>query len=309
MNRILYKIKKHGILRTCQLIAQKIIGISSHDEEINSLYYFLNNYVDITKLPPTKDIGLRNLQKCDAQLLKIFDRICEKYNLTYWLDYGTLLGAVRHNGFIPWDDDTDVSMPRKDYNKLLNLKDFFIQKGLNFSTETPGRIGIAYMHERTGIWIDVFPVDELKTDDKFENIIDALKIQMNKFRKQYCKLYQSDNYEEIEYIRESFLKNYQIGHNLFYISSLEFSNGWLGLTIDDIYPLQKLTFENITLNVPNKLDSYLNTLYGNYMSFPHRGIEQHGEAEGRAPLGTWASINNIDMNDIYKELTEIYNII
>ena len=54
----------------------------------------------------------------ELNLVREFDRICKKYGLTYFMSYGTLLGAVRHQGFIPWDDDIDLMMPRPDYDRL-----------------------------------------------------------------------------------------------------------------------------------------------------------------------------------------------
>jgi lipopolysaccharide cholinephosphotransferase len=56
-----------------------------------------------------------------VELLIFIDKVCNKHDIDYWLGFGTLLGAVRHGGFIPWDDDIDVHMPRKDYEKLYQL--------------------------------------------------------------------------------------------------------------------------------------------------------------------------------------------
>ncbi len=64
---------------------------------------------------------LSSLQKELLNLLKIIDKICRKNDIEYWLDFGTLLGAVRHKGFIPWDDDVDICVPTDHYPKLLKL--------------------------------------------------------------------------------------------------------------------------------------------------------------------------------------------
>ena len=62
------------------------------------------------------------LQQKQLDILKAFIRVCDKHNLEYFLVYGTALGAIRHKGFIPWDDDIDVGMPRKDYEKYIELQ-------------------------------------------------------------------------------------------------------------------------------------------------------------------------------------------
>lgn len=71
------------------------------------------------------DDRLRQLQLAELGILDEFIRVCEKHGLQYFLTGGTLLGAIRHQGFIPWDDDIDVAMPLKDYLRLLSLRDEF----------------------------------------------------------------------------------------------------------------------------------------------------------------------------------------
>ncbi len=82
------------------------------------MHYIINHCIDITKIPPASG-AFRKYQLCALSILKTFDVICKKYGWTYFLYAGTLLGAVRHKGFIPWDDDIDVAMPRKDYDEAI----------------------------------------------------------------------------------------------------------------------------------------------------------------------------------------------
>lgn len=113
------------------------------------------------------DTELRQGQLVMLRLLKVFAAVCDELGLAYWLDSGTLLGAVRHQGFIPWDDDVDVAMAREQYEEFLRKApgllpyDVYLDTSLEFaklrdrySTRIPLEPGAA----RDSIYIDIFPM-------------------------------------------------------------------------------------------------------------------------------------------------------
>ena len=125
---------------------------------------------------------LDRVKNNELLILKEFDDFCRKNELKYSLIYGTLIGAIRHNGFIPWDDDIDIAMPRKDFEFLCENfpKDniFFLQNNKTennyFYTFSKIRLkGTVFKEERLskmkinhGIFIDVFPFDYVPADNK-----------------------------------------------------------------------------------------------------------------------------------------------
>lgn len=131
------------------------------------------------------DIKLNEIRKVQLDLFKKFIEVCEKYDLSYCLFYGTLLGAVRHKGYVPWDDDVDVLMPRGDYDRLLTMADkvfespYFLQTpesdeecfyGGYSKLRDSSTTGIEERNYgkrcNQGIWIDVFPLDAVLKDDE-----------------------------------------------------------------------------------------------------------------------------------------------
>lgn len=135
------------------------------------------------------------LQESIFQILKWFDRLCRKENLRYYVIGGTFIGAVRHKGFIPWDDDADVAMPRQDYEKLIELfskykdnridrflletvdskaDDFFYTYGKLYDTTTT-MIERTRKRCRRGVFLDIFPLDGLG------NTMEEAKINFKRF--------------------------------------------------------------------------------------------------------------------------------
>ncbi len=146
---------------------------------------------------------MKKLWSVQLELLKEFVRVCNKYNLTYFLDAGTLLGAVRHQGYVPWDDDIDVIMPRKDYELLKSIgpkefkNEYFYQ---NSYTDNIIRCHAQLRKNNTtclikqdfkkkyhkGIFIDIFPLDAVANSEE----------ETKAFQQVLFKYYQSINYIE-----------------------------------------------------------------------------------------------------------------
>jgi len=135
-----------------------------------------------------KESTLRQSQLVMLRILKVVDHICRNNDIEYWLDSGTLLGAVRHGGFIPWDDDIDIAMPRRDYDRFLKIavselpSYLFLQHNKTDSLyyqlftkiRDTGTTFIEYgdrhiqMHQ--GIYIDIFPLDSIPDSKLLQSI-------------------------------------------------------------------------------------------------------------------------------------------
>lgn len=137
------------------------------------------------------ELYMEDIQAIGFELLKKIKQICVENNLRYFLAYGTLIGAVRHQGFIPWDDDIDIAMPREDYNKFIECcKNYdinivchetnseyvgtFLKVHMENTLIVPDNVG---MRVPFGVYIDVFPLDGLgNTKEQASEKIKSFKI-------------------------------------------------------------------------------------------------------------------------------------
>ena len=112
------------------------------------------------------------IKKIELNILDEFVNFCNKNNLKYYLVYGTLLGAVRHKGFIPWDDDIDLGMPRMDYNKLIeafknSTRDSDIYVDFCECKNKPCQVILKIQHKKCKhLFVDIFPYDIYKENSR-----------------------------------------------------------------------------------------------------------------------------------------------
>ena len=242
--------------------------------------------------------NLIELQDELLYLLLIIDEVCKENNLQYWLDGGTLLGLQRHGGFIPWDDDLDICLLKKDYDKLLPLlyervkNDercflYFYKSKNRFWCEylATTRYGKLNKGKLQPYRIDIFPMKlvkncevDIKEDRKIGDIAGYYVLGKSKFNKDIKKKLSNEgkvNIDEknkfLDYYNNIYMMRYQEieiydgfllkkGHGNF--SPLEF------IEYNSVFPLNEGSFQGHKVPVPNKTHEYLIKSYGDYMQLP-----------------------------------------
>lgn len=238
---------------------------------------------------------------CLDMLMEI-DRVCKKHDITYFLGYGSLLGAIRHKGFIPWDDDLDIVMKRKDYEKFITLSEefkhpYFLQipdsdpgyyhthakiRNSNTSAFSPMT---GYEGFNQGMWLDIFQLDNFVYEDGLERYekIKALNIDegtqmrlhnpnLDEKNKERVKEYLSRNVDPMQTYRsvESIASKYKDCETE-YISSIIVSLYAYEKNIffsEDFSDTITTTFEGFSFPIPKGYDRILRTIYNNYWEFP-----------------------------------------
>ena len=228
-----------------------------------------------------QDREVREAQKVMLSLLKEFSLICEQHKLCYWIDHGTLLGAVRHKGFIPWDDDLDVTMPRDDYEMFLKVaqkelpSDIFLQTKMS---DVFSHVHYAKLRDRKstyiedweegkdirshqGIFMDIFPVNYIPVSSKrmYRKMLNTAKIFCNR-------------YVKIDTIAKWFIDKLNRFHSLdnnYIVSGGENMHYVTHVPKEIVFPLEILEFEGINVPVPQDTETYLISIFGeDYMILP-----------------------------------------
>ena len=246
---------------------------------------------------------IRDIQLIQLEMMKELHILCEKNNLQYFLCEGSLLGAIRHHGFIPWDDDLDIVMPRDDYIKLINiLKKNCISGCYLDCYETNSNFWLPFAKIRKkntvykeeaakflndskcGIWIDIFPLDYSKKGVSMKNKIKKIIVESIKYRLQINNLKMPLNCFSRRWIPLIIIwgifsdKRLKVIQN--YVMQYKSVNKNFYINYASTYGIEKVSnpinyyksilvdFEDTKLYIPSNFDIMLKKVYGNYMEIP-----------------------------------------
>lgn len=252
------------------------------------------------------------------EMLVELDRICIKHQIKYSLFMGTLLGATRHKGFIPWDDDLDIAMLRDEYNKFLSIcrseinnEKFFLQDNISDPNYLWGyarirrrdsefvRLGQEHLKMKTGIFIDIFPLDATPSNNVFSSIYNIFcyvlrKILYSEVGKKRCQnfvgrfVYKVINIIDIKVIHKTVCKLTSKASYSEYVRILTFplpkswSKGYQRKWFDN---LEQMKFEAGEFFVSKYYDEILEYSYGDYHELPpvNERVCQHPASSFKLP--------------------------
>lgn len=301
-------VEKISILeRSIQDIQQKI---SSQGKNTDYLISLLKYTHDITKIPQAQGFE-KILQKGNFILYKEIAEILNSNKITFFLDFGILIGILRHSNFIPWDDDIDISVPRQYYELLPSIfDDIFTNTGLFYKKSEIIRI----YYQNTPLQLDIFPIDfydkklnDVEKQTLKQKIIDynsIIKFDWEKLFLQECVIV-SPTLKEIRkrYHHEICSKDItmeqaeKIEPTIIHSpESPRYENTYI-LNYNDIFPLRKIKFLNTQVSIPNNIHFLLEKYYGNYFTFPNDINKKHKDIESRMNTYTIMKIEEIIQNN------------
>ena len=248
-----------------------------------------------------REVGIQELREIQIQILDIVTSFCEQHNIQYWLDSGTLLGAIRHKGYIPWDDDIDIGMLREDFDKFMNLfnqynskykfhcvendADFFTAFGKVIDTDTILQEGDFIL----GINIDIFVYDNAPKRPLLQNIM-FLKRDIYDHLEMYflgvginkgnyiCRFVKNGIYWILKPLKYFVHKGFfakKISNNSKRYSTIEtecvgnFTSVTKAVCSKEVFSsFIEGEFEGKMYKIPVGYDKWLSTFYGDYMQLP-----------------------------------------
>ena len=312
------------ILKAIRYFILKLFGLHKIDiilERVNWLQSYNFYYTDITKAAPTRGVTLLH-QQSGAKILEIFDQLCKKYNLSYWLGSGNLLGFARHNGNpVPWDDDMDIYMMRSDFEKAVVLLPKLFE-GTDFVIFFTGWFIKIFKYKNATIGFDIFPIDQYYKKIEFEHELRILEKNIIKTKgfskKEYLKSlgYTQKNYhseiwkgniskktEKLLELRNIAKTNWDItvmeenkpspdGNLLIGYERAKWPNNQFSWNYNYIFPLKRMNYFNIETNIPNNPDLYLYTQFGDYWKLPEK-FNVHSHLNFKLPLEAIFSLQEL----------------
>ena len=250
-----------------------------------------------------KKIKEDEVKKLELEILLYIDEFCKQHNIEYFLNYGTLLGAVRHKGFIPWDDDIDITMTRENYDKFIKTfkQDTSKYKMISLETDKNYFNNFIKIHNsettilyndlakgyESGIFVDIFPLDKFKNKKIINISYFFVSLKYLSFNKKENVVYNDSKIKDIlrltvwylvKPINPKFFANIiERLIKLYSSDSPTFSAFIISKNKEkDILPLntgKKLTqleFEGHLFPAPENYDEVLTYLYNDYMTIPKK---------------------------------------
>lgn len=267
---------------------------------------------------------LRRVQLTQLEIAKEIKRVCEENGIRYFLDAGTFLGAVRHGGFIPWDDDMDIGMLRSDYEKFCRIapeklkKEYCLQTwytepnyGLPFGKVM--KRGTVYLESKktrrlqeNGFYVDIFPFDDVPTSEEARKDLARRLLQIYRVRLMKCgyKPWMEEN---------QILWKKRIGYVYYQIRALFAAKKELARAYDALAEsvpetglvceqsamtapmyferswceeLAAYSFEGVTFPGPKEYDKFLTAMYGDYMRLPPENERENRHQIVQIDFGT-----------------------
>lgn len=247
-----------------------------------------------TLFPDEREKGETLTRQCQLvmfRMLKILDYLCRKHAIEYFVTGGTMLGAVRHKGFIPWDDDVDVGMTRANYEKFVKFavpelpKDMFFQ---NDETD-PGYPSAHYMEARLRDKYSRYSTEEKGFHNGLQidiSVYDKAYLPHNYFiyvvNRFFVKYYKKKDRKRAKILKliEKFVPLPLVYSTSFIRRREQIKLGSNFIRAKEISSLIKTKFEDIETFIPAGYDGYLKRRYGNYMELPpkHRQKGHHSDS-------------------------------